>query len=211
MQQQVSPTNATQGAMNMNHGGHELFDVHEVLGCAINAMDQYMMLRQYVQDQELLKILDKQYQFMQSQYNVTAECFKTGQEPSQKTSTYLINEVLPPVYGLKPSQPKKPMQSISEINDAGVCAAMQGLVKSHCSLLTMSALETTNPVVRRVLAAQVQNFIEMSYELFMYQNKRAYYQVPQLAQADMQQMVNSFAPATGTPQMPQPNKGAALH
>ena len=70
---------------------------------------------------------------------------------------------------------------------------------------TMAALETTNPVVRRVLADSVPNCIEMAYEISLYQNKHHYYQVPQLAQQDMQQLLNSFAPAQGMPQMPNNN------
>jgi spore coat protein CotF len=70
---------------------------------------------------------------------------------------------------------------------------------------TMAALETTNAVVRRVLADSVPNFIEMAYEISLYQNKHHYYQVPQLAQQDMQQMANAFAPAQGKPQMPKNN------
>jgi len=207
MQQQATTDNGnTQIPANMNHGGHELFDVHEVLSCAISAMDQFMMYRQYAQDQELVRILDKQYQFMASQYNVTVACFNSGQEPSEKTAVYLIDNVLQPIYGMKPTQPSKPVQTLSEINDSKICNYMQGLIKSHASLLTISALETTNPVVRRVLASQVQNFIEMSYELFMYQNQRGYYQVPQLNQADMQQMLQGYAPASGA-QMPAPNSG----
>jgi spore coat protein CotF len=69
----------------------------------------------------------------------------------------------------------------------------------------MSALETTNPVVRRVLADSVPNCIEMAYEISLYQNKHHYYQVPQLAQQDMQQMLNSFAPVQGQTQMPDNN------
>lgn len=206
MQQQQTTTtnNGAQVSAHMNHGGHELFDVHEVLSCAISAMDQFMMFRQYAQDPELVRILDKQYQFMESQYNITVECFNSGQAPSEKTSVYLIDNVLPPVYGMKPSQPSKPVQTLSQIKDSNICNYMQGLIKSHASLLTKSALETTNPVVRRVLASQVQNFIEMSYELFMYQNQRGYYQVPQLNQADMEQFLQGYAPASGA-QMPAPN------
>ena len=69
---------------------------------------------------------------------------------------------------------------------------------------TMAALETTNPVVRRVLADSVPNCIEMAYELSIYQNKHHYYQVPQLAQQDMQQLLNSFA-TVGQPAMPNQN------
>ncbi|UJF32606.1 spore coat protein [Paenibacillus hexagrammi] len=209
MQQQTQANNQTPGIANMNHGGHELFDLHEVLSCTINVLDQFMIFRQYVQDPELLDILDRQYNFTLSQYNITAECFTTGQKPSQETSTYMIKEMRQPVYGIKPTQPKKPNQSLSDVKDAGISGHMLGLIKAHASTLTMTSVEVTNPVVRRVLASQVQNFIEMAYEIFLYQNKHAYYQVPQLEASDMQKMLTSYVPATGTPQMPANNNAGA--
>jgi spore coat protein CotF len=110
------------------------------------------------------------------------------------------------VYGLKPSQPKKPNQSVEEINEKGISGHMLGLVKSQASLLTMTALEITNPVVRRIFGDSVPNWIEMAYEISLYQNKHHYYQVPQLAKEDMQQMITSFAKATASPQMPNNHK-----
>jgi spore coat protein CotF len=211
MQQQTQSNNQTQVTPNWNHGGHELFDMHEVLTCSINVLDQFMIFRQFIQDNELLDILDRQYNFTLSQYNLTAECFTTGQKPSQETSTYMIKEMTQPIYGIKPSQPKKPNQSLADVKDAGISGYMLGLIKSHASLLAMSAMEVTNPVVRRVLASQVQNFIEMAYEISLYQNKHAYYQVPQLETSDMQTMLNTFVPATGMPQMPANNKAATIH
>lgn len=62
----------------MNHGGHEVFDVHEVLSGTIVTLNTYTLLRQHVQDQELLDILDRQYQFIQDEYNITLECFQTS-------------------------------------------------------------------------------------------------------------------------------------
>jgi spore coat protein CotF len=189
----------------MNHGGHEVFDVHEVLSGAIDTLNSYMLLSQHVKDPELKDILDRQYQFIQQEYNTTVECFKTGQDPSTPTQSYRMKQGNDFVYGLKPSQPKKPLQSASEITDEWISGHMLGAVKSSASMKTMSALETTNPVVRRVLADSVPNCIEMAYEISLYQNKHHYYQVPQLAQQDLQQMVNAFAPAQGQPQMPNNN------
>src|SRR4051812_19508258 len=143
----------------LNHGGHEVFDVHEVLSGAIGTLDQYMMLRQHVKDPELLDILDRQYQFMQDEYNITLECFKSGQDPSKRTQSYKMNQGNDFVYGLKPSQPKKPLQSVSELTDECISSMMLGSVKSGASMKTMAALEVTNPVVRRVLADSVPNCI----------------------------------------------------
>jgi spore coat protein CotF len=189
----------------MNHGGHEVFDIHEVLSGSIGAMDQYMLLRQHVKDPELLDILDRQYKFMQDEYNITVECFKSGQNPSHPTQSYKMKQDNDFVYGLQPSQPKKPLQSVSELTEECISSMMLGCVKSGASMKTMAALEVTNPVVRRVLADSVPNCIEMAYEISIYQNKHHYYQVPQLAQQDMQQMLNSFAPAQGMMQMPNNN------
>jgi spore coat protein CotF len=184
----------------MNHGGHEVFDIHEVLSGAVSTLDQYMLLRPMVKDQELLNILDRQYQFMQQEYNTTVECFKTGQDPTTPTQSYKMQQDNDFVYGLKPSQPKKPALSPSEITDERISSCMLGAVKSNATMKTTAALETTNPVVRRVLADSIPNSVEMAYELSIYQNKNHYYQVPQLTQQDMQQMLNTYAPAQGQPQ-----------
>ncbi|MCM3691675.1 spore coat protein [Neobacillus niacini] len=183
----------------LNHGGHEVIDLSTVLGAAIGTMNSYMLLRQHVKDPELLDILDRQYKFIQDEYNITAECFKTGQNPSHPTSRYMMNQGNDFIYGMKPAQPKKPWQSVSEINDEYISSCMLASCKSSASMKTMAALETTNPVVRRVLADSIPNCIEMGYELSVYQNKHHYYQVPQLAEQDMNTYRNSFAPAQGQP------------
>ncbi|MFS0597498.1 spore coat protein [Peribacillus frigoritolerans] len=181
----------------LNHGGHEVFDVHEVLSGAIGTLNTYTLLRQHVQDQELLDILDRQYQFIQDEYNISLECFQTGQDPSKPTQSYKMNQGNDFIYGLTPTQPKKPLQSVSEITDECISGLMLAAVKSAASMKAMAALEITNPVVRRVFADSVPNCIEMAYEISIYQNKHHYYQVPQLAQQDMQLMMNSYAPAQG--------------
>jgi spore coat protein CotF len=181
----------------LNHSGHEVIGLNEVLGAAISTMNSYMLLRQHVKDPELLDILDRQYKFIQDEYNITMECFKTGQNPSHPTSKYMMNQGNDFIYGLKPTQPKKPWQSVSEINDEYISSCMLASCKSSASMKTMAALETCNPVVRRVLADSIPNCIEMGYELSIYQNKNHYYQVPQFAEQDMNTYRNAFAPAQG--------------
>lgn len=195
----------------MNHGGHELFDVHEVLSGTIGTLNQYTLLRDHVKDSELRDILDRQYRFIQDEYNITLECFSTGKDPSKPTGSYKMNQGNDFIYGLTSTQPKKPIQSSSEISDEIISGWMLGAAKSSASMKTMAALEVTNPVVRRVLADSVANCIEMAYEISIYQNKHQYYQVPQLAQQDMQQILNGFAPAQGMPQMSQMPTNGMTH
>ncbi|MBL5767421.1 spore coat protein [Heyndrickxia sporothermodurans] len=186
----------------MNHGGHEVLDVGEVLSGAIGTMNTYTLLKDHVQDQELRGILDRQYQFMQQEYNTTVDCFKTGQDPQVPTQSYKMQQNNDFIYGLQPSQPKKPIQSANELTDECISGLMLGAVKSSASMKAVAACETTNPVVRRVLADSIPNCIEMAYEISLYQNKHHYYQVPQFSQQDMQQMLNAYAPAQGTMQPP---------
>ena len=104
----------------LNHGGHEMFDVHEVLAGAINTLNTYTMLSQHVQDPELRDILLRQKQFMSEEYNITLECFRTGQDPSKPTQSYKMSQDNDFTYGMKPSQPKKPMLSATEICDQSI-------------------------------------------------------------------------------------------
>lgn len=193
------------GAVNqqMNHGGHEVFDVHEVLSGAIATMNQMTLLRPHVKDPELLDMMNRQYRFIADEYNITVECFKTGKDPSHPTQSYKMKQDNDFVYGMKQTQPKKPIQNASELSDEIISGFLLNSHKMNASGKTMAALETTNPVVRRVLADSVPNCIEMAYEVSIYQNKHQYYQVPQLAQQDMQQFLNAYAPVQGQGQMGQ--------
>lgn len=192
-------------SQQMNHGGHEVFDLHEAISETVAALNQAMLLRPHVKDPELLDILDRQYRFTLDEYNITVEAFRSGQDPSHPTGSYKMKEGNDFIYGMKQSPPKKPIQSESEISDEIISGFLLGATKASASAKTVAALETTNPVVRRVLADSIPNCIEMAYELSIYQNKHHYYQMPQLSQQDMQQMLNAFAPAQGQPALPPNN------
>ena len=200
----MNESQATGGNMplSMNHGAHEVMDVHEVLSAAIGGMNTFIFFRPHVQDQELLNILDRQYAFMLDEYNITAECFKTGQDPSHPTRSYKMQMGNDTNYGLTPGQPKKPMTSANEINDGIISGFLMGAHKTSATGKTTAALESTNPVVRRVLQDSIQNCIEMAYELSLYQNKKGYYQVPQLSPQDMQTMLNMYGQADKAKDMP---------
>lgn len=189
----------------MNHGGHEVFDLNEVLSAGVGTINQFVLLKEQVQDPELLDIVNRQHAFLIQEYNTTLESFKTGQDPAVPTQTYNMTQNNDFIYGLTPREPKKPFQSATEINDEYISGCLLHAHKSAASMKTMSALETTNPVVRRVLADSVPNCVEMAYELSIYQNKHHYYQVPQLAAQDMQTLTNAYAPATPG-QMPMNNQ-----
>ena len=193
------PTNQP---MLKNHGGHELFDAHEVIAGLISMLDQYQMYDHYIKDPELKSIVQRQSSFVTQMYNTVVESFQTGQDPTIPTQQYKMAQNNNVLYGMKAGQPKKPNQSINELSDKGLSAYMLGNTKSLVSLLAMTSVEMTNPVLRRVIADSVPNFIEMSYEIFLYQNKHSYYQVPQLREQDMNLMLTSYAKAPQQGHMP---------
>lgn len=203
-QQQIPPNMNMAGTQtpSTNHGGHELYDAHEVIAGIISMLDQYQMYDQHIQDPVLKDILTRQTAFVTQVYNTVVESFRTGQKPTVSTQVYKMTQTHDVVYGIQPTQPKKPNQSVSDLADNGLSAYMLGQTKGLATLLAMTALEMTNPVLRRVIADSVPNFIEMSYEIFIYQNKHQYYQVPQLAMQDMTAMLQSYTTVPNQGNMP---------
>lgn len=180
-----------------NHGGHELFDAHEAISGLVGGMEQCLMYDQHIQDPELKSIAQRQKTFLSQMYNTIVETLNTGQTPSVKTQSYQMTENNTTLFGMQPSQPKAPAQSVNELNDQCISSFMMGNLKASAGAFCTTALETTNPVLRRVFQDSIPNLIEMAYEIYQYQNKNHYYQVPQLKQEDMQNYINSFAPTPG--------------
>ncbi|WP_046176191.1 spore coat protein [Domibacillus indicus] len=178
-----------------NHGAHEILDVHEVLSSAVGTLSKFTMLRPQIKDTELLDIANRQYEFMQQGYNTLLDCFKSGKDPAVPTKVYKMKQDNDCVYGLQTKEPKKPIEDPAQINDELISGFMLDAHKFSTSVKSKAALESTNPVVRRVLADSIPNCIEMAYEISLYQNKHGYYQVPQLAEADMKIMQQSYGPA----------------
>lgn len=199
---QSSQSQDNQMPFSTNHGAHEILDVHEVLSAMIGGLNQFVLLRDQIQDSELLSILDRQYAFMLDEYNITMEAFKTGHDPKHPTRSYSMNMGNDTIYGIKPGEPKKPITSANEVNDAIISGFLLSVHKMGASGKTVAALESTNPVVRRVLQDSVPNCIEMAYELSLYQNKKGYYQVPQLSPQDMSTMLNMYGQAEQAKNMP---------
>lgn len=191
---------SSQMSPQQNHGGHSLLDADEAIGALVGGLEQYIIFSEHIQDQELSAINQRQRAFLGQMYNTIIETMKSGQDPQVPTQQYqmeMSNEV---TYGLQSSQPKAPIQSSNELTDECISTYMMGQLKMVAQEFTQAALESTNPVLRRVFADSIPNVIEMAYEVFLYQNNNQYYQVPQLSAEDMQTIQNTYAPVQG--QMP---------
>lgn len=201
---QSQPENQLHSSEHMpaqfNEGGHALFDTDQAIRSLISAMEHHLLYESHIQDQELITIANKQQAALKQIYNTIVHTLKTGQAPSIPTQTYQMEESNTIVYGMQPSKPKTPSQSINELNDESISSFILAGLKSIATAFTTTALESTNPILRRILADSVPNIIEMGYETFLYQNKRQYYQVAQLKQEDMQSIINGYAPTPGTMQ-----------
>lgn len=192
--QQQASTNAP---IQQAFGGHELFDAHEAIGAVVGTLEHFVIYNEHVQDPELTTIMQRQKGFLTQMYNTIVNTLTTGQDPAVKTQVYKMEESNLTTYGMSPAAPKKPIQSISELNDECISSAILGHLKGISTHFTTTALESTNPVLRRVFADSIPNTIEMAFEMYLYQNKHQYYQVPQLQQQDMQAIRNSYATMQG--------------
>ncbi|PKR77245.1 spore coat protein [Halalkalibacillus sediminis] len=183
---------------NLSHGAHEIFDAHETIGTVIGALEHYKMYEQNIQDQQLQGILNNQYQYLNQLYNTMIDAYQTGQRPSQPTSIYNMEISNDVTYGLTPSQPKQPTQNPAQLNDEAYSGFMLGHLKACATACTTAGLEATNPVMRRVFQDSVPNISEMAYEVFLYQNDKNYYQVPQFDQQTTSDLLNSYTQTTPT-------------
>ena len=199
---QSSESQNNEQPMSMNHSAHEILHVNDVLNAMIGNLNQCVLVRDQIQDPELLSILDRQYAFMLDEYNITMEAFKTGHDPSHPTRTYNMQIGHDFKYGLTAGEPKKPIQSANESNDGIIVDSLLGMHKTSAVAKTSAALESTNPVVRRVLQDSVPNCVEMAYELSLYMNKHGLYQMVQLSPADMNIYLNGYAHAEKAKNMP---------
>ena len=200
MHNQNQPQNfqdSTQIPPQQNHGGHALLDTHEAIGTLVGGIEQYVIFSEHIQDQELTTMNQRHRNFLSQMYNTIIDTLKTGQDPSVPTQTYQMEQNNDVIYGMQPSTPKGPVQASTEINDECISSYMIGQLKTIASEFTLAALEATNPVLRRVIADSIPNVIEMAYEVFLYQNKHQYYQVPQLKPEDMTAIQNEYAPIQG--------------
>lgn len=175
-------------------GAHELLDADEAIGALVGGIEHLVIYNEFVKDQQLIAIMARQKMALTQMYNTILDTLKTGRDPQVKTQTYQMQQDNKSKYGMTPASPKTPIQSVHELNDECISGAILSHLKAIASEFTLAALEATNPVLRRIFADSVPNVIEMAYEIYLYQNHHQYYEVVQLNQNDMQNIINSYAP-----------------
>ncbi|MCM3442326.1 spore coat protein [Metabacillus halosaccharovorans] len=184
-----------QSQMNqVNIGAHEIMECHEVLSCMINGINQFQLLQQHCQDQNLKNILQNQLSFMTNEYtafvNTLQQKGNQGQLQSVQTSMKAT-----PTYGIKMNGvPKAPNASLNQLNDRDVASLMLGTHKSGAVMKMHAALELTDSQMREMMTQSAKNCADQAYETWMYMNQKGYYQVPTFDQATTNAMINSYQP-----------------
>lgn len=196
-QQQQGYTESNQMGQQQIHAAHSLIEAHNTIGSVIATIEQSLLYESHIQDQRLMQIAQKQRTYLQGLYNTLVDTMKSGQDPAVPTQTYNMTESTNAVFGMQPGAPKSPADSVQKINDECVSGYLLSGLKAIATGFTTAAIETTNPVMRRIFADSVPNIIEMAYEVFLYQNHNHYYELPQIQQMQAEALQNGFAPMQG--------------
>ncbi|WP_335872387.1 spore coat protein [Bacillus sp. 2205SS5-2] len=168
-----SQSNQTNGSM---HGNHEVYNLHEILSGLINIVDFLTIAREFVQLNELKILVNHQHQYILSHYHAIVTMLEQQQTTMINTKYERLNKGSV-VFGETSAIPKFPVKEFAEINDEKFSGQMLGLMKSMSSLLTVSTLEIANPTFRTLLAQSVPDYIDMAYDLFLFQNQHNFYPV----------------------------------
>lgn len=196
MEQTAMPTEN----IALQFGGPELMHAHESIGSLVGAIEHLNLSLAQIQDKQLSGIAMRQRDYMMTIYDVLLETVHTAAEPTNKITDYMMLFDNPTTtFGLTQKPPKKPIQQATEITDDCISGAILGHLKGIATSFTTTSLEATNPVLRRVFADAIPNIIEMAYEVFLYENQKSYYEVPQYSGADMLMIIKSYGKITNPP------------
>ncbi|WP_442598967.1 spore coat protein [Neobacillus sp. D3-1R] len=186
-------------------GAGETLQYHEVLCSSINAINQFQLYQPYCQDPELKNILQNQLNFMVSEYNAMVQALN-----SKGNSTSLppanLNKAFTPSYGMTPSSPEQPNNSMNQMNDRDVASGMRDCSKASAIMRTYAALECSDPQLRNMMAQGARNCIDQAYETWTYMNKNGYYRVPVFDQATMNTLLSTYQSTNSTFGMPKQNQ-----
>ncbi|MFZ5633863.1 MAG: spore coat protein [Bacillota bacterium] len=162
----------------MHHqlGAHEVMEAHEVLTDTIDGINQFMLYRPHVRDQQLSRILDKQIGFMEQEYQNMVALLSQQRGVSAEPYHSRINPSVK--YGLRNPSPVTPHESARELTDRDVASGMLGCAKSSAILRMSAGLECADPQFRRMIIQGSVSSAEMAYETFSFMNERGMYQVP---------------------------------
>lgn len=171
-------------------GAHEVMEAHEVLTDTIDGINQFMLYRPHVRDQQLHQILDRQINFMEQEYQNLVSMLSQQKGVSVEPYNSRMNPNVK--YGLRSPSPVMPHESTGQLTDRDVASGMLGCNKSSALLRMSAGLETADPQLRRSIIQCAVSSAEMAYETFSFMNQRGMYQVPTMPMRTENNFVGTY-------------------
>lgn len=185
----------------MPFGAHESMEAHEMLEAKICMIDHFSFYISQCQDETLRSMIYNQLQRAIQSYNQLVTYTHSYQvaKPvvNQQTSNILPNQI---EYGLRSPQPVSPQMNMKYFNDHQIAGSVLSSHKNSSKNHMAAALECADPNVRQMMMNSAVECCNMAYEIFLYMNKKGYYQVPTLDSHTAKTMLHHYQPM-GTMQM----------
>lgn len=179
-------------------GAGETLQYHEVLCNTINGINQFQLYQPYCQDPELKNILQNQLTFMTSEYNAMVQALQNKGNVSSIPPVD-VNKQFAPSYGMSPSSPEQPNNSLNQMNDRDVASGMRDYSKASAIMRTYAALECSDPQLRDMMSQGAKNCIDQAYETWVYMNKNGYYRIPIFDQTTMNTLLSTYQTTNQNP------------
>jgi spore coat protein CotF len=174
-------------------GAHEVMEIHEVLTCTIDGINQFQLYRPLIRDGRLQQMLDHQLQFMTDEYNNTVQLLQ--QQGITQTLSYRSAHSIQPIYGLDNPERQTPNMTAEQMDDRDVSSCMLGFHKSSASKKILAALECADPQIRRTMQQGALNCSEQAYEVWQFMNQSGFYQVPTMKEVTTNTVLNTYTQA----------------
>lgn len=162
-------------------GAHEVLELHEVLEGTVSSIHQFRLYQPNVRDHDLGTLLNTQVSFMLNEYDYLVSLSESissirGEAYRREALLHAV-----PVYGLDGPHMIYPKPSIPQMTDRDIASGMLQVLKNGAVMKMRASLEVASRQLRDALLQASQNCSEQAYEVFLYMNRRGYYQVPVLS------------------------------
>lgn len=174
--------------MNQQLGAHELLDLKEVLDRVKSGINVFKLYKPLIQDHELQRMVDHQLRFMIHEYNTFVNNLGVITE---EPALYEEQNNVFPNYGVNPTTPVSPSGTIT---DRDIAANILGFHKSTAAIKLQATLECADEELRSIMLQSSNNCVHKAYEVWVYMNKKGYYQVPVLDDDFSHQIINQYEP-----------------
>lgn len=190
------------------HGAHEVMELHEVLNCAVDALNTIQLYAPHVTDPDLAQLVYHQMTFMQNEYNSmvhTVQGVGAGESlpyrPKRQMQAPFSGMPNPAAFSMQ----QQPNLHPSEVNDADVASALLGIHKAGAKGKLHASLEASHPQIREMLLQGAINCSHQAYEVWQYMERKGYYPLAVFPHTTSSQLLRAYQPLKQAMPQPMPN------